>query len=220
MLKVEHRHLAPMLLEVLQARLLDLNPWLASAPGGVDAALIELRKRVTDKLLPANKAFWEQVVNRSDIQVKDVEGKLRSVRFFDASTVANNDFHVVDQYVGRNADGEMFRPDLLLFVNGLPLAIIECKASHHRLDEALGQLDGYQRSFPDQFVFNQVCVGLNRRDGLYGAILAKPAFYARYRLQDGERATVASLLGNEPSEQDQLLWALFEPTRFLELITH
>jgi type I restriction enzyme R subunit len=220
LLKVEHRHLAPMLLEVLQARLLELNPWLASAPGGVDAALIELRKRVTDKLLPANKAFWEQVLNRSDIQVKDVEGKLRSVRFFDASTVANNDFHVVDQYVGRNADGEMFRPDLLLFVNGLPLAIIECKASHHRLDEALGQLDGYQRTFPDQFVFNQLCVGLNRRDGLYGAILSKPAFYARYRLQDGDRATVASLLGNEPSEQDQLLWALFEPSRFLELITH
>ncbi|MDP3847642.1 MAG: type I restriction endonuclease [Pseudomonas sp.] len=220
LVKVEHRHLAPMLLEVLQARLLDLNPWLASAPGGVDAALIELRKRVTDKLLPANKAFWEQVVHRSDIQVKDVEGKLRSVRFFDASTAGNNDFHVVDQYVGRNADGGIFRPDLLLFVNGLPLAIIECKASHHRLDEALGQLDGYQRTFPDQFVFNQLCVGLNRRDGLYGAILSKPAFYARYRLQDGDRATVASLLGNEPSEQDQLLWALFEPNRFLELITH
>lgn len=49
---------------------------------------------------------------------------------------SNNDFHVVDQYVGRNADGDVFRPDLLLFVNGLPLAIIECKASHHRLDEA------------------------------------------------------------------------------------
>lgn len=217
---VEHRHLAPVLDDVLQARLLILNPWLASAPGGISAALIELRKRVNDELLPANKVFWEQVVHRSDIQVKDVEGKPRSVRFFDASDATNNDFHVVDQYVGRNADGDVFRPDLLLFVNGLPLAIIECKASHHRLDEALGQLDGYQNTFPTQFVFNQVCVGLNRREGLYGAILTKPAYYARYRLQELETAAVAALLGDAPSEQENVLWALFEPSRFLQLITH
>ncbi|MGA8136857.1 MAG: type I restriction endonuclease [Pseudomonas gingeri] len=218
--QVEQGHLAPVLDDVLQARLLTLNPWLATAPGGISAALIELRKRVNEELLPANKAFWEQVVHRSDIQVKDVEGKPRSVRFFDASNAANNDFHVVDQYVGRNADGDIFRPDLLLFVNGLPLAIIECKASHHRLEEALGQLDGYQRTFAPQFVFNQVCVGLNRREGLYGAILTKPAYYARYRLQAQEAAAVATLLGDVPSEQESLLWALFEPSRFLQLINH
>lgn len=218
--QVEHRHLAPLLEDVLRPRLLALNPWLAEAPGGVDAALIELRKRVNDELLPANKAFWEQVVHRSDIQLKDVEGKPRSVRFFNASIPSHNDFHVVNQYVGKNADGDLFRPDLLLFVNGLPLAIIECKASHHRLDEALAQLDGYQASFPAQFVFNQVCVGINRREGLYGAILTKPAFYARYRLEEAELAAAASVLGADPSEQDRLLWALFEPSRFLELITH
>ncbi|CBJ36234.1 Putative type I site-specific deoxyribonuclease, HsdR family [Ralstonia solanacearum CMR15] len=217
---VEHRHLAPVLENILKPRLLALNPWLATAPGGVAAALIELRKRVNDELLPANKAFWEQVVYRSDIQVKDAEGKPRSVRFFDACTAANNDFHVVDQYVGRNADDDVFRPDLLLFVNGLPLAIIECKASHHRLDEALAQLDGYRATFPAQFVFNQVSAGLNGRQGVYGAIFTPPAFYAHYRLQDAERAEVVALLGDEPSEQHELLWALFEPARFLELITH
>lgn len=218
--EVEHRHLAPVLETVLRPRLLALNPWLKTASGGVDAALIELRKRVTDDLLPANRMFWAQALHRSDIQVKDADGRLRSVRFLDTTMAANNDFHVVDQYVGKNADGDLFRPDLLLFINGLPLAIIECKASHHRLDEALAQLDGYQASFPAQFVFNQVCVGLNRREGLYGAILTKPAFYARYRLQEAELAAVVSALGSDPSEQDQLLWALFEPTRFLQLITH
>lgn len=218
--QIEHRHLAPVLDDVLHTRLLILNPWLESAPGGISAALIELRKRVNDELLAANKAFWEQVVHRSDIQVKDVEGKPRSVRFFDVSDAANNDFHVVDQYVGRNADGDFFRPDLLLFVNGLPLAIIECKASHHRLDEALGQLDGYQSTFPTQFVFNQICVGLNRREGLYGAILTKPAYYARYRLQAQEITAVAAFLDDAPNEQENMLWALFEPSRFLQLITH
>lgn len=218
-LAVPLRHLAPVLDVVLRPRLLKLNPWLATAPGGVEAALIELRKRVNDDLLPANQAFWEQVLHRADIQVKDEQGKPRSVRFFDASVAGNNDFHVVDQYVGKNADGDSFRPDLLLFVNGLPLAMIECKASHHRLDEALEQLDTYQASFPAQFVFNQVCVGLNRRQGRYAAIRTKPQFFARYRLQEAELAEVSKVLGAEPSEQDQLLWALFEPSRFLELVT-
>jgi type I restriction enzyme R subunit len=218
--KVEHRHLAPVLEDVLRPRLLALNPWLAEAPGGVDAALIELRKRANDELLAANQAVWQQVLHRSDIQVKDLTGQPRSVRFLDATEASHNDFHVVDQYVGRNADGELFRPDLLLFINGLPLAIIECKASHHRLDEALAQLDGYQRSFAAQFVFNQVCVGLNRRQGLYGAILTKSAFYARYRLEAPELAEVAARMGSEPAEQEQLLWALFEPSRFLELVAH
>lgn len=218
--KVEHRHLAPVLVDVLRARLLALNPWLAEASGGVDAALIELRKRANDELLAANQVIWQQVLHCSDIQVKDLAGQPRSVRFLDATDASRNDFHVVDQYVGRNADGELLRPDLLLFVNGLPLAIIECKASHHRLDESLAQLDGYQRRFAAQFVFNQVCVGLNRRQGLYGAILTKPAFYARYRLEAAELAEVAALLGSEPAEQEQLLWALFEPSRFLELVAH
>ncbi|MEF2267505.1 type I restriction endonuclease [Janthinobacterium sp. LS2A] len=218
--EVEHRHLAPVLGTVLRPRLLALNPWLQTAPGGVNTALIELRKLVSDDLLSANRLFWGQAVHRSDIQVKDAEGKQRSVRFFDATSAASNDFHVVDQYVGKNADGDFFRPDLLLFINGLPLAIIECKASHYRLDEALSQLDEYQASFPAQFVFNQLCVGLNRREGQYGAIRTKPAFFARYRLEGDELASVTSVLGSDPSEQDQLLWALFEPTRFLELITH
>lgn len=56
--KVEYSHLAPVLEDVLHPRLLTLNPWLAEAPGGVDAALLELRKRVIDELLPANKTFW------------------------------------------------------------------------------------------------------------------------------------------------------------------
>ncbi len=135
--RVAQRHLAPIPEDVLKPRLLLLNDWLASAPGDVDTALLELRKRANNDLFAANQKLWQQVFNRSDIQVKTAEGSMRSVRFFDAGNAANNDFHVVDQWVGRNADKDSFRPDLLLFINGLPLAIIECKDSHHSLDEAL-----------------------------------------------------------------------------------
>ncbi len=226
--QVEARHQAPVLEDVLRPRLLALNPWLATAPGGVDAALLELRKRVASSLatglLAANQALWQQVLQRSDIQLADAQGRMRSVQWLDAVDATRNDFHVVSQYVGRNADGAVFRPDLLVFVNGLPLATIECKASHHRLEEAITQLDEYQRSFGPQFVFNQVCVGINGRAGRYGAVGNKPEAYARYRLQPDELATVAALRGlppgEEPTEQDQLLWALLEPRRLVQLVVH
>ena len=226
--QADARHQAPVLEDVLRPRLLALNPWLATAPGGVGTALLELRKRIASglaaDLLAANQALWLQVLHRSDIQLADAQGRMRSVQWLDARDATNNDFHVVSQYVGRNADGAVFRPDLLVFINGLPLATIECKASHHRLDEALAQLDGYQRSFGPQFVFNQVCVALNARAGRYGAVGNKPEAYARYRLQADELATVAGLQGlppgEEPTEQDQLLWALFEPSRFVQLVVH
>lgn len=222
-LKPEQRLVAPVLEDVLRARLLVLNPWLAAAPGGVTSAVLELRKRVHTDLLPANRAFWEQVLNRSDIQVKDAEGRMRSVHFFEATDATRNDFHVVSQLEGRNGSGEVFRPDLLLFVNGLPLAIIECKATHHKLDEALSQLDGYQHHFAPHFVFNQVCVGIRGHEARYGAILTKPEFYAHYRLEPAELAEAAAYLDSPDealSEQQQMLWALFEPSRFLELVTH
>ena len=213
-----HRHLPPILNEVLTDRLLALNPWLADVSSGTETVLRELRKFWNDKLMEANQTCWESVIHGSEIQVKDKAGRPRSVRFFDQLTPLNNRFHVVDQFVGTNSDGDEFRPDLLLFINGLPLAMIECKASHVKISKGINQLLSYQNSHPRHFVFNQVCAAINRNQAVYGAIHTPEPFYFRYRLEAQEEAEVRQLLGKEPTEQDRLLWALFEPSRFVELV--
>lgn len=136
-MKVEYCYFVLVFEDVLWFWLLVLNLWLVMVFGGVDVVLIELCKWVNDELFLVNKVFWEQVVYCLDIQVKDVEGKLCSVCVFDVGKVVYNDFYVVDQYVGRNVDGDLFWLDLLLFVNGLLLVIIECKVSYYWLDEVL-----------------------------------------------------------------------------------
>ena len=213
-----HRHLPPILSDVLTDRLLAFNPWLAEVASGTDTVLRELRKFWNDKLMEANQACWESVIHGSAIQVKDKTGRPRSVRFFDQVSPLKNAFHVVDQFVGTNSDGDEFRPDLLLFINGLPLAMIECKASHVKIGKGINQLLSYQNSHPRHFVFNQVCAAINRNQAVYGAIYTPEQFYFRYRLEAGEEAQVRNLLGKEPTEQDRLLWALFEPSRFVELV--
>ncbi|MBO9492526.1 type I restriction endonuclease subunit R [Thalassotalea sp. G20_0] len=218
-----HRHMAPILEDVLAEQLLRLNPWLAtlqkeSGNSTTATVLRELRKFWQENLLEANQNAWESVIHGSNIQLKDARGRAHSVRFMDQNTPTTNRFHVVDQYIGSNSEGDEFRPDLLLFINGLPLAMIECKASHIKLSKGINQLLAYQNSHPRHFVFNQVCAAINRNQAHYGAIYTPEAFYFRYRLDDAEEAIVRQRLGTEPSEQDRLLWALFEPTRFVELV--
>lgn len=218
-----HRHLAPILEDVLAEQLLRLNPWLAtlqkeSGNSPTATVLRELRKFWQENLLEANQNAWASVIHGSNIQLKDARGRAHSVRFMDQDRPAANRFHVVDQYIGSNSEGDEFRPDLLLFINGLPLAMIECKASHIKLGKGINQLLAYQNSHPRHFVFNQVCAAINRGQARYGAIYTPEAFYFRYRLDDAEEAVVRQLLGTKPSEQDRLLWALFEPTRFVELV--
>ena len=168
--------------------------------------------------MEANQNAWESVIHGSQIQVKDKAGRPRSVRFFNQTQPLKNTFHVVDQFVGTNSEGDEFRPDLLLFINGLPLAMIECKASHIKIGKGINQLLSYQNSHLRHFVFNQVCAAINRNQAVYGAIFTPEAFYFRYRLEASEEAEVRQLLGKEPTEQHRLLWALFEPSRFVELV--
>ncbi len=221
-----HRHLPPILNEVLADRLLAFNPWLADIASGTETVLREIRKFWNNQLMEANQQCWESVIHGSAIQVKDNAGRLRSVRFFDQMSPLKNDFHVVDQFVGTNSDGDEFRPDLLLFINGLPLAMIECKASHVKVSKGINQLLSYQNSHPRHFVFNQVCVAINRNQALYGAIYTPESFYFRYRLEAAEEKEVRRLVSSaspdasdkQPTEQHRLLWALFEPSRFVELV--
>lgn len=217
-----HRHLPPILTDVLSDRLLAFNPWLADIPNSVDGVIRELRKLLiesgNESLMESNQNAWEAVIHQSNIQIKDAQGRSRSVQFFDQAAPQQNAFHVVDQFIGTNSDGDLFKPDLLLFINGLPLGMIECKASHVKIGKGVNQLLTYQHSHPRHFVFNQVCAAINRNQAVYGAIYTSEQFYFRYRLEADEEATVQALKGKEPTEQDRLLWALFEPSRFVELV--
>ncbi|NMV27104.1 hypothetical protein HKB23_32525, partial [Vibrio parahaemolyticus] len=95
-----------------------------------------------------------------------------SIRFINQTGAEGNLFHVIDQYVGKNINDELFKPDLLLFINGLPLGLIECKNSSIKLSKGIAQIDGYQGTFTQHFAFNMVCAAINRSQAKYGAIYA------------------------------------------------
>ncbi|HEQ3612593.1 TPA: type I restriction endonuclease subunit R [Vibrio cholerae] len=226
---VEQTHKTePVILEsVLTDRLHALNPWLAEVPNGANKAIKQLRDiwfEHNSDLMLANHAFWKHVLFQSNLQQKDKYGQPRSIRFINQKGAEGNSFHVVDQYVGQNANDELFKPDLLLFINGLPLGLIECKNSSIKLSKGIAQIDGYQGTFTQHFAFNMVCAAINRSQAKYGAIYASEQFYLTYKFdpkKPDENIVLTELenhLGKNPTEQDKLLWALFEPSRFVRLV--
>lgn len=218
---VEFRNIAPIIVNDFKEGLIACNPWIDDI--GIDKALGELRKINEDDLTSSNKLFWEKFLYKSSFQVQvDYEGKLlpKTVNFIDSVNISNNKFTVVNQFVGHDREGNIIKPDILLFVNGIPLGMIECKASHVKLSQGISQLLGYQKSAPKHFYFNQVCAAINRNSAKYGAINTPEQFYFSYRLDDEELDIVTSLVGEEPNEQEKLLWALFEPSRFVDLVKH
>jgi len=226
-LTLKDRTKAPILEDVLKAQLLSLNPWLLKVNDGATTAFTKLKrlineKATTDNLIEQNEKFYNQVLLSSNIQVKNHQGKDQTVKFIDQVNPRNNQFHVVDQFVGKNEHGDIFKPDLLLFINGLPLGIIECKKPTLPLSDAISQLGGYQNTFPSHFCYNMVCAAINRDDARYGALETPEQFYFYFKFtKEKDKVALEAIekaLGRPPNTQEKLLWALFEPSRFVQLV--
>lgn len=147
----------------LRQKLLDLNP--EASPEAVHAAIEELT-RDRSRLSPAaaNRAIYHLLKNGVRVAVADPDGATGGVevlRVIDWESPANNDFLLCSQFW---VTGEMHtrRADLVGFVNGLPLLLIELKAVHRRLETAYsGNLRDDKDTIPQLFWANALIILAN-----------------------------------------------------------
>lgn len=202
-----------------------LNPWLlddnarklARAVSGLQAAsLIEASEKV-HTLLTYGAAV-------------DQDGEpSRNVRFFDFDRPANNELIVTRQYTVRGVKKPR-RPDVVVLVNGVPLAIIECKSptlGEGWKFEAIDQLargqelsDNYRElGIPKLFETAQVLVATCGKSAVYGTVTTPHRFYVEWKtpwpMTTGD---LRELLGREPSVQDVTLAGLLAPANLLDLV--
>jgi type I restriction enzyme R subunit len=141
------------------------------------------------------------------------DDKPRAVKFIDYENLDNNEFLVVNQmkFKGQRANSI---PDLVVFVNGLPLAVIEAKNQKVDISD-IPDLEYYQTNSPKLFHYNQIIGAINRISGLYGTIEASMKFYSKYN--EVAFLELIALLDNEPTPQDILIYNLFEKRKFLDI---
>lgn len=207
---------------VLKNRLLAaikrINPWIND--NNLNKAFLELTTVNGASLMEINQKIWE-LLRGGDYVVKQVidgDEVFKPVHFIDYTNPTNNDFLVVNQMSYHNRVGRKSRPDLVVYLNGLPISVIECKSpkSNNAWDSAYSDLVEYQDLNEKLFHFNQICVGIWDEKGKYGAINSPQQFYSVFKTSKDD----TEILAQAQREQDKLLLALFKKERLLDIIRH
>ena len=212
----------------LAAALKRLNPWLSEA--NVAQAMRRVAQVPAASLAEANQAIHTSLTYGVALEQDRGGGrKSHSVRFLDFDEPDRNEWIVTRQYRVLGAKKHII-PDILVFVNGLPLAVIECKSptiGDGWKAEAVKQLRRYQEAddrwkgqgAPKLFETAQILVGACGERAVYGTVGTPERFFlewkAPYPLSAEE---LAQKLGGEPTAQDILLYGLLEPRNLLDIL--
>ncbi len=214
----------PLLPGRLRDALTRLNPDLP--PTAREEAFRQLTRLGKPSLLLNNHAFHHLLVNGIEVEYKK-DGRMVSGRavVVDFDNPDNNDWLVVNQYTVTETlkVSETFRvsnrrPDVVVFLNGLPLAVIELKNAADEkatIWSAFNQLQTYKRDIPALFHYNELLIisdGVNAR---IGSLTASKEWFLPWKTIEGETQAPASL-----SQLEVLLRGVFEKRRFLDLIRY
>jgi type I restriction enzyme R subunit len=205
---------------VLKDRLLQaikrINPWISET--NLQKAYDKITSVQGSSLMEINQKIWELIkgANYSPKQVINGKEEHRPISFIDYENPDNNDFLVINQL---KCHGRMRHsiPDLIVYLNGMPVAVIECKApaATNAFDKAYNDLRFYEENSEKLFYYNQICAGVYGVGGNYGAICSPQAFYSVFKTKKKE-----VLPTGVESEQDKLLYNLFQKDKLLDIIRH
>ena len=161
-------------------------------PGIPVAAREDAIKQVTDlgipSLLSANRAFHKLLVGGVPVQYqKDGETRGDFVRLIDWAHPEKNEWWAVNQFTIKGPH-KTRRPDIILFLNGLPLVLLEIKNpadENANIWKAFDQIETYKEQIPDVFQYNEVLVISDGTDALMGSLSANAERFMAWRTIDG-----------------------------------
>ena len=206
---------------VLESRLRNalarLNPKLP--PEALEDAFRKLMRTGAPSLIERNRAVHRMLVDGVAVEYRAAGGEIRGAqaRLLDFDEPANNDWLAVNQFTV--AEGQhVRRPDVVLFVNGLPLGVIELK---NPADEnatvwtAFRQLQTYQAEIPSLFAYNEALLVSDGTLARIGALGAGREWFKPWRTIAGHEDASPQL-----TELEVVLRGAFDKRRFLDVVRH
>ncbi|MEN9657866.1 MAG: hypothetical protein RL571_1331 [Pseudomonadota bacterium] len=179
-------YMQPVLIERLRSAIARLNP-LIPLVAQADA-LKQVLDLGTPALLAANRHVHGLLVNGVPVQYqKDGETRGDFVRLIDFAEASKNEFLAVNQYTLKGVK-QPRRPDIILFVNGLPLVLLELKNPADKnadIYKAFEQIQTYKAQIPDVFQYNEILVISDGTEARMGSLSANAERYMQWRTIDG-----------------------------------
>lgn len=223
-----------LLRDILRGQLRRLNRYVYAgaenefSAANIERAMEDLDEPLTDGLVRTSEKIYDALLLGKSYPETVGEGKMLSfnLRYIDWDNPQNNVFHVTEEFAVDSRDRQHnARPDIVLFINGIPFAIIECKAPHIPVDEAVGQMIRNQQAayIPQLFKFAQLVVATNKNAVKYATVGTPKKFWSVWKEQDTEwlQTRLKALVPDRmPTEQDRNIISLFSPERVYELIRY
>lgn len=210
---VENRDFnSPLYLDILEDSIFSINPNVPKS--AIQEALFKIKNFDNGELLQQNKIFMNYLQN--GITVKYLEnGEQRStiVYLIDYKNVDNNSFIVANQWTF--VENSEKRPDVLLFINGLPLVLFELKSpSREETDssQAYRQIRNYMKEIPSMFIYNAICVMSDLLISKAGTITSDETRYMEWKTKDGNYEN------NQYAQFDTFVEGIFQKERFLDIL--
>lgn len=223
-----------LLRDILRGQLRRLNRYAYAgaenefSAANIERAMEDLDEPLTDGLVRTSEKIYDALLLGKSYPETVGDGKMLSfnLRYIDWDNPQNNMFHVTEEFAVDSRDRQHnARPDIVLFINGIPFAIIECKAPHIPVDEAVGQMIRNQQAayIPQLFKFAQLVVATNKNAVKYATAGTPKKFWSIWKEQDTEwlQTRLKALVPDRmPTEQDRNIVSLFSPERVYELIRY
>ena len=203
---------SPLYDEVIEEALVRLNPKLPQA--AINEALFKLRNFENAELVQKNAIFMDYLQNGITVRYTEKgEPKDTIVYLIDYDKPANNSFIIANQWTF--VENSEKRPDILLFINGLPLVLMELKSPSREetdVSAAYRQIQNYKHEIPSMFVYNAICVMSDLLTSKAGTLTSGEDRFMEWKTVDG------SYENTQHAQFDTFFMGIFAKERLLDIL--
>ena len=209
---IERDYKVPYYADELTAALYRLNPSLPD--DAISDALYKLTNYENGELVQKNAVFMDYLQNGVEVRYTE-KGEERSALCYliDYTNIDNNSFVVANQWT--YIENSEKRPDVLLFINGLPVVLMELKSpSREETDasEAYTQIRNYMHAIPSMFIYNAICVMSDLSENRAGTITSGEDRFMEWKTKDG------SYENTQYAQFDTFFEGIFPKERLLDIL--
>lgn len=198
--------------EILESSLININPNLSRQ--AIDLAIHKIKNIDAGLLVDRNEIFFEYLQNGIEVSLyEDNKMKIERVYLIDYENIDNNNFLVTNQLTIIGKDTK--RPDVLIYVNGFPLVVIELKSMSREsadISSAYRQIKNYQYDIQELFVYNAFNIVSDFTTTKIGTITAGESWYKEWKSIDGSYKLTKHV------DYKVLLEGVLNKKRFLDII--
>lgn len=221
------------LYEILENRISEINKWKykGNEYSFSDKNILQSIRDIddeplTDGLIKANERILESLLFGRTYQEELPDGngfRSYNINYIDWENPYNNVYHMAEEFVvERQESSDTIRPDIVLFINGIPFAVIENKSSKIPTKQAIQQMIRNQGKeyIPQLFKFSQILMATNSNETKYATCYTPQKFWSVWKEEDTEwleKNLSKCVVGRTPTNQDKNLISLFHPMRILEM---